>query len=431
MATPANPNASQNVRRILNYIEDLPNGATNRVMSSQDLAPWITGVASGYASRVTALHTLTGEWVSMVGADYGYDRPLSEILAGNVTLADHWNAGGLVTLHAHPFNPWTGGSAWDTSTRHIERIYNPSYAVYTTWRTVLDRWAQGLADLQNRGVVVLWRPFHEMTLNDTFWWSVGQCADISNPWEFIGAWQDMFNYFTYTWNLNNLIWVYATGNSDTWSRVDYPYPGDGYADIVAIDVYSDSLTIRGSGYSRLTALGKPFAITEFGPATRDGTYNNAFTINQVRSNYPLTTYVHQWHSYTGNLIAFIDNQNATGYLTDSWILNRDELDWNVTTSRSYRIDQTRVVSGTTLLHLVVSFLNAADEVQHVNDFVLQILTSEDTETMVREVIEGYHNRIDYDTVQANTQDSSISLSDTDPLGQRADIAAMVGVEQEL
>jgi len=140
-------------------------------------------------------------------------------------------------------------------------------------------------------------------------------------------WRHMFNYFTYERGLDNLLWVYSAANSDSYSPVDIAYPGDEYVDIVGIDVYSDGVDIKGDGYNRLVATGKPFAMTEFGPSTRDGSYDNMTTINRIRSRYPATTYVLQWSSWPDNDMAIVDNQNVKAFVDDPWIITRDELDW--------------------------------------------------------------------------------------------------------
>ena len=77
------------------------------------------------------------------------------------------------------------------ATRHMVR-----------WMHELDILAAGLGELQDAGVVVLWRPFHEVN-GDWFWWGG------KKPETFIRVWRHMFDYFTKTKKLNNLLWVYG------------------------------------------------------------------------------------------------------------------------------------------------------------------------------------------------------------------------------
>ena len=83
----------------------------------------------------------------------------------NSYLIDYWNNGGLVTLYMHPGYP--GGTYRD--------ILTPGTAPNTTWTGVLSSIADGLEELQDAGVVVLWRPYHEMC--GRFWWGAYHLKD--------------------------------------------------------------------------------------------------------------------------------------------------------------------------------------------------------------------------------------------------------------
>jgi hypothetical protein len=204
----------------------------------------------------------------------------------------------------------------------------------------LDKIAAGLAELRDAGVVVLWRPFHEMTFNRTFWWDIG--AHPGNPEPFKDMWRHMFDYFTYEKGLNNLLWVYSAGNNESENPVlETLYPGDEYVDIVGIDIYNDTVYIGGSAYQKLLGLDKPFALTEFGPGVRDGSFDNVRLINTIKQRYPQTSYFLLWHSWTDNEIAIVDNQNAIALLNDPWVITRDEVQWrSASSSEGVIIDDT-------------------------------------------------------------------------------------------
>ena len=66
------------------------------------------------------------------------------------------------------------------------------------WTTeVLDKIADALTILRDSGVVVLWRPFHEMN-GDWFWWCPHNAK--TKEWrpneDLKGIWVQMYNYFT-------------------------------------------------------------------------------------------------------------------------------------------------------------------------------------------------------------------------------------------
>jgi beta-mannanase len=353
---PANPNASEDTRKVLSYIASLPDRPDKRVISGQHLSHgyyydsnYVLETFKAYDDYVVALHDSTGKWPALIGLDYGlgmgYDdrsgwtKP-EKISAVNQLLIDYWNDGGLVTVDHLANNPWTGLSCWDiTSSDDIEDIITPGNDAYDNWIAELDMVAAGLAELRDAGVVVFWRPFPEMTyLKGTYrayWWNIHEdvwwkdpeqkAADIES---FKEVWRHMFNYFTNEKGLNNLLWVYCAANTDSWLLVDTFYPGDGYVDVVGIDVYGDPPMIKGDGYNRLVATDKPFIFAEVGPGPEaDGVYDNRETINSIRDNYPKTTYFQYWHSWSNRESALIDNQNASALLNDPWVITRDELDW--------------------------------------------------------------------------------------------------------
>ena len=71
-----------------------------------------------------------------------------------------------------PLAQWNGpGSTRDLSKVDLYELTNPHSAVYAHWRTYLDRIASALEELQDAGVVVLWRPLQEMN-GSWFWWGM-------------------------------------------------------------------------------------------------------------------------------------------------------------------------------------------------------------------------------------------------------------------
>lgn len=341
---PANSNASNDAKKVLSYIAGLPDRQENRVISGQYVGTAVNAqAADGYQDFVVDLHTATGKWVGMIGIDYGFDPTAEEISDANEILIDYWDNGGLATITCHFDNPWTGGDSWDLDQRDLEELIDPESEVYETWMAELDKVATGLAELRDAGVVVLWRPFHEMTFISTFWWDAGACEGywnegkwISDPEPFIDIWKHMYDYFTSTKGLDNLLWVYAAADTHGWHSVDSLYPGDDYVDIVGIDLYDDNVAFSGGmdAYNTIVALGKPFANVEFGPATMDGNYDNTKTIDEIRDRYPQASYFMYWCSWQNHKAALVDNRNASALLNDPWVITRDEVDWRSELSTS-------------------------------------------------------------------------------------------------
>jgi beta-mannanase len=327
---PANPNASEDTRKVLSYIASLPDRPENRVISGQHV-PNAWDYPTEYDKYLTSVRNETGEWIALVSGDYAWgiwDDP-----GQNSTLIEHWNNGGLVTVSCHWYNPWTGnGLQWtggtytDRNIGDLSDLWTPGNAAYDMWHADMDRKAVWFGELEDAGVVVLFRLFHEMNSHGFAWWSYRDRA------KFITLWRYVFDYFTYTKGLNNLLWVYAPNAEHDWTEdAEYYYPGDSYVDIVGLDEYpwDGSLSrLPDQGYPELVALGKPFAITEFGPyggaeQPSPDSYEYDDLIAHIKTYVPQTVYFLSWFGGW----AIVNQRNARELLDDPWVITRDELDW--------------------------------------------------------------------------------------------------------
>lgn len=193
---------------------------------------------------------------------------------------DWWNKGGLVTFCWHWLDPSTRSSKgasfrteetkfripWDAEGKKL----NTEDKAFTQIKRDLDTVADYLLELQEAGLVVLWRPLHEAAGNygkyngsgkAWFWWG------DSGPEPYVALYRYMFDYFTNEKGLHNLIWIW-NGQAAEW------YPGDDCVDIVGYDVYDDANKHRAaeSYYKNLmdwSGANKMAAISEAGyvPAT--------------------------------------------------------------------------------------------------------------------------------------------------------------------
>ncbi len=311
---PANPNAIDDAKKILNYFVSLPDRADGKVISGQ-FAGWGNDLPNGYQNDVVNLDKSAGKWVAMMGTDW------HDFSSGSgfkpQELINWWKAGGIVTVDYHFDNPFVGGGAW-TTTGDLSELLVSGSASNRKWMATLDQTASNLKTLQDAGVVVLWRPFHEQN-GGWFWWGNKNQAD------FVALWKQMFAYFTKTKGLNNLLWVFAPNYG---SNVTKYYPGPAYVDIVGLDAYFDApKTLSITGYAEMAALGKPFGLTEFGGVPAAGgsnhVFNNQVLINEIRAKYPMISFFMNWHCPW----SIYCQDNAAALLNDSWVITRDELDW--------------------------------------------------------------------------------------------------------
>lgn len=172
----------------------------------------------------------TGMLAAIWGRDIQWLPPVEEVIA-------HAKAYGyILTLHWHWF--FDGDSAWTGKRQKpvdVGRVVTPGTPEHAIAMREMAKTADILARLQEEGIVVLWRPLHEID-GGWFWWT-----DLKNPENTAELWRMMFRYFTHERKLNNLIWVYSAGVGDLKNKpVEYRkrfYPGPEYVDISGIDLY--------------------------------------------------------------------------------------------------------------------------------------------------------------------------------------------------
>jgi mannan endo-1,4-beta-mannosidase len=310
---PANPKTNAQARAILNYLEGLPQRADKRLLSGQFTS---YGPKANQAA-CAEVHQTTGHWPAIIGLDYAdFDKGGLETKTVNRVAIEYARQGGLVTISAHLYNPANpkGGGLRDQGV-DLKPLLAPGNETHDRWMKELDTMAAGLKELQDAHVVVLWRPLHEMN-GDWFWWGG------KDPETFIQVWRQMFDYFTKTKGLDNLLWVYSPNHGE--KTADY-YAGDHYVDIVGLDAYTDFVDpqhIR--GYDAVAKLPKPFGFTEFGPHGPDnppGDYDYLRFLDGVRKHFHKTTFVLAWNWNWG----LGRNHNTKQLLEHPWLVNREDL----------------------------------------------------------------------------------------------------------
>ena len=125
----------------------------------------------------------------------------------------------------------------------------------------LNRDLAGVADqltiLRDRDIPILWRPMHEFT-GTWFWWGK------HGPNALKALWAHMYDYFTNTRGLNNLIWVAGFSGEP---RPEW-YPGAAYVDIAGPDTYVKDHGNLASLFAAVHAIvgdTKPICLHECGP----------------------------------------------------------------------------------------------------------------------------------------------------------------------
>lgn len=273
---PSNPNTGAEAKRLLEYLSDIGGKA---ILSGQESMFWDNQFATP-SVRDKYVFERVDAYPALYSTDFGdfhHESDLArraEILnmrPGVVdAVTDYAAAGSVIQLHYHMVEPsepdgsglrkYTASAPYNATL--IERALTTGDPLNVEYLRRLDEIAGYLSILQERGVPVLWRPFHEMN-GAWFWW--GQQPG------FTALWRHMWDYFTYTHNLNNLLWVFSVNywpaTAPTSMYPDNYYPGDDYVDVLGVDVYR----LFGHAFDKrvhdhLLALGggRPIAITENG-----------------------------------------------------------------------------------------------------------------------------------------------------------------------
>jgi hypothetical protein len=224
----SDPAASKDAKAVQKYLAALTRGTEPGVVAGQNAGdgPEIARFSDqvGYFSLFDSVQQTSGQTPGMVGLDYEHDSIYTpeQLSLANQRLIEHWKRGGLVTISWSPHSPWlnderdiaghpgewadTQAKSHDPGRIDLRELLDPGQPRHAVWRRKLDRMAAALQELQQAGVVVLWRPMAEMN-GDSFWW--GQASSPQDPELYKAVWRDMHRYLTQAKGLHNLLWVYS------------------------------------------------------------------------------------------------------------------------------------------------------------------------------------------------------------------------------
>lgn len=218
--TLSNPNASEEAKALYEYIKEV-NGTG--ILAGQQESTW----KGSPDYEMDYILENTGRLPAIRGLDF-----LNNGFGGVTKRAkEWWEQGGIVTIAWHTgkdFN--TGYNECKDDNLDWDKALTPGTEEFTALVKGMDRAVPYLQELEDAGVPVLWRPYHEFD-GAWFWWGKG------GPENFKKLWVIMYDRYTNYWGLDNLIWVLAySGNGIDMAAW---YPGDEYVDICGADSYTD------------------------------------------------------------------------------------------------------------------------------------------------------------------------------------------------
>jgi mannan endo-1,4-beta-mannosidase len=266
--------------------------------------------------EITAVYDSSKRWLGMLGADYygnfqdSVPAPRCDYRLANKVIKSYYPKNGIVNLSAHFINPQSGGSAW-SSKIDFDSLFIKDSRIQRVFLTELDSVSMGIKELCNAGVMVMFRPFHEMN-GDWFWWGKRE--------RYVDLWKMTYNYMVNTKGLNNMLWCWSPDNGA--GDFHQYYPGDEYVDVLGLDIYvsvkdGDEKVLK--QYQDILQYKKPFGISEFGCEDEDYNYSNMLL--WLKGTFHETVFFLAWRDKWG----MVGKKGSDVLLNDSFIINREEL----------------------------------------------------------------------------------------------------------
>ncbi len=215
----SNQSASENVKKLYSYLCETYG---NAIISGQQESTWIDGEQYEF----DYIYEATGKYPAIRGLDYMND----DFEGVNRRAIEWYEKGGIVSICWHCGADFSG--SWneckETDITDWDKALTEGTDEYKVLIDGMDKGAKALKELQENGVPVLWRPFHELD-GDWFWWGRGGAENFKKLWIL------MYDRYTNYWGLDNLIWVLGFSHKNEMYKAFYP--GDKYVDIAGADSY--------------------------------------------------------------------------------------------------------------------------------------------------------------------------------------------------
>jgi len=250
-------------------------------------------IERGQIAAINTIYQNTGKWLGLIGGDYWWygSTSFTADTTYNPSAKDYWKNGGLIILSCSMANPTTGRGLNDVSQLNAGDILSQGTTTNTNFMTEINSIADGLADLQSAGVVVIFRPFHESNGN-WFWWG----TKLISSGQFQQMWHFVYDHFTNTRGLKNLLWLYSV-NAGLSTFPLNNYPGSAYVDIIGLDVYTSDPEDAAGDFNTISGYGKVVGFAEFGPGSPSGgntTFQEPILIYQAKDRMPQAVFFQQW-----------------------------------------------------------------------------------------------------------------------------------------
>jgi len=262
---PVNANATPEAKALLSYLYSI---SGKGIVSGEHV---FVGAPDMYVYS-DYVKALTGKTPKLLGFDFinYYKEGNPELLIKEVY--EKYLEGHIIALMWHTGRPqddapfgWKESVQAKMTDSEWTQLITPGTDLYKRWMDRVDTIAVYLKALQDLGVPVLWRPFHELN-GVWFWWGNRKGPDGS-----LKLYRAMYDRYVNYWHLNNLIWVWGPNSprdlphDEAYAYKDF-FPGLDCVDVLAADIYNNDY--KQSHYDQLLDLGKGkvIALSEVGEA---------------------------------------------------------------------------------------------------------------------------------------------------------------------
>lgn len=316
-----NSNATESARKVYKLLYD---NYGKKILSG------VMGEVAWGSSFYDEVAKSAGKQPAIIGFDYIHIpySPANWIDYGDITpVKSAWDAGSIPAICWH-WNVPDGKGGYGTGK---DMPFDPAKILVSGTEenkialADVAEMAESLKKLQDAGIAVLFRPFHEAAGDYTwgawFWWGKDGAETTKALWKWL------YNTLTNDYKLNNLVWVWTMQTSDEGklaavSKLRAAYPGDECVDIVGADLYEPSYSDQSAKFNLLTSAvegHKMVALAETG---------NLMSPDKDLANGALWSYFMGWYEWDNNRPALGKEWNKNGewktVLNNPLVLNRGD-----------------------------------------------------------------------------------------------------------
>lgn len=316
-----NPTATESARKVYQLLYD---NYGKKILSG------VMGEVAWGSAYYDEVAKAAGKQPAIIGFDYIHIpySPANWIDYGDITpVKTAWEAGSIPAICWH-WNVPDGKGGYNTGN---DVPFDPAKVLVDGTEenkiAVADvaEMAESLKKLQDAGIAVLFRPFHEAAGDYTwgawFWWGKDGVETTKSLWKWL------YKKLTDEYKLNNLIWVWNMQTSDEGklaglSKLRAAYPGDDCVDIVGVDLYQPSFSDQSAQFKLLTSAvegRKMVALAETG---------NLMSPDKDLANGCLWSYFMGWYEWDNNGPKLGKEWNKNGewktVLNNPLVLNRGD-----------------------------------------------------------------------------------------------------------